>query len=269
MGSLPVRKIVLVHHPYLVDDSIYNTLSGKQYFIEWLRRRMFALTLKTNPELVVQSNYIKELLKKVWRYEQYISIIHNPLSKFFQNTRVERKLVEEKINLIYVSKAHPHKNHLFIINLAREIKKRKIQNVCIKVTISDKIQLGKQLLAVIEQEKLGGIINNIGEVFQAELPEHYMKATALIFPSKTETFGNPLIEAMALGLPVIVPDLPYAHAICERAGIYYRSGSVDDVLKIVSEMTNQQNYDEHYNKSLEIAAKYPFVDEWVEKYLKM
>jgi len=45
-----------------------------------------------------------------------------------------------------------------------------------------------------------------GPLHGAELSAFYASADAFLFPSRTETFGNVVLEAMASGLPVIAPD---------------------------------------------------------------
>jgi len=44
--------------------------------------------------------------------------------------------------------------------------------------------------------------------FGAELAEHYASADCFVFPSRTETFGNVLLEAFAAGLPVASVPAP-------------------------------------------------------------
>lgn len=61
----------------------------------------------------------------------------------------------------------------------------------------------------------------IGLQSRAEMTRHYTECAAVLFPSKLETWGLPISEAKALGKPLLVADMPYAH---ETVGSY---GQVD------------------------------------------
>jgi glycosyltransferase involved in cell wall biosynthesis len=54
----------------------------------------------------------------------------------------------------------------------------------------------------------------------------YGGVDGILFLSKRESFGFPLVEAMFLGLPVVCPDLPYARTICGDQGIYFDPDSI-------------------------------------------
>ena len=47
-----------------------------------------------------------------------------------------------------------------------------------------------------------------GYRFGADLAAHYASADCFVFPSRTETFGNVILEAMASGLPVAAVPRP-------------------------------------------------------------
>ncbi len=49
----------------------------------------------------------------------------------------------------------------------------------------------------------------------------YEAADLFIYPSLCESFGFPLVEAMASGLPVIAADLPLNREMCGEAAVYY------------------------------------------------
>lgn len=57
----------------------------------------------------------------------------------------------------------------------------------------------------------------IGRQSTAQMQEHYREASALVFPSRLETWGLPISEAKSHGLPLIVASAPYAK---ETVGTY-------------------------------------------------
>ncbi len=49
----------------------------------------------------------------------------------------------------------------------------------------------------------------------------YRSADIFVFPSLCESFGHPLVEAMAAGLPVLASDIPVHREICGPAAAYF------------------------------------------------
>jgi glycosyltransferase involved in cell wall biosynthesis len=58
-------------------------------------------------------------------------------------------------------------------------------------------------------------------VERAELPAWYGGAGAFVFPSKQETFGLPVLEAMACGTPVIASDIPVHREIAGEGALFF------------------------------------------------
>ena len=59
----------------------------------------------------------------------------------------------------------------------------------------------------------------------------YAGATAFVFPSKQETFGLPVLEAMASGTPVVASDIDALIEIGGDAATYFRRGEPDDLVR--------------------------------------
>jgi glycosyltransferase involved in cell wall biosynthesis len=49
----------------------------------------------------------------------------------------------------------------------------------------------------------------------------YQKADIFVYPSVVESFGHPLIEAMAQGLPIVAADVPINREICRDAALFF------------------------------------------------
>jgi glycosyltransferase involved in cell wall biosynthesis len=270
--KLKIMKFVLVHHSYLLDDDAYARLNGMPRLIEFFRRSLFELTLLSSPILIVQSEYMKSLLKKkIGMRGNEIVVIANPISRNFANEKaaVRKYPGSGTFTLFFPSRAHTHKNHEFVLRIAKYLRSMGFSDIHFIITVDSQYNQGKSIIKKIAAENLGDIVENIGELPQSELQEYYKKCSALFFPSTTETFGNPLIEGMYYGLPVIAPDLPYAVEICGKAGCFYEPGSVASAMAQINALRNEEAYLKHCLLSVEQAQKYPGVAEWVDQYLNL
>ncbi|MET0303862.1 MAG: glycosyltransferase family 1 protein, partial [Microbacteriaceae bacterium] len=67
----------------------------------------------------------------------------------------------------------------------------------------------------------------------AEYQEVLLRAAALVHASRDEGFGIPLVEAMALGTPVVVSDIPIFREIGGDAALYFDPDDPDAVARQV------------------------------------
>lgn len=275
ISPVKVKKVVLLHHPYIVDNILLNKLSFLPKIIEKLKRFAFYVTIKNVDIVVVQSNYMKRLLLEVWGNDIKNCVIANPISKNFVknysldeiNDFIKHRLQNiDKIKILYVSRFYPHKNHIFLVDLSKVLNENNIKHeILITVDFSKQETLDLQQMITKDIS-----IESIGEISQFELETYYKTSHIFIFPSNSETFGNPLIEAMKFGLPIVVPNLEYAQSIVEEAGIYYNQNDVleckDSIKSLIS---NSDNYRLKSLEAFEQFKKYPQVEEWVDSYFKI
>ena len=270
------KKVVLLRHPYIVDEVIFKNAKRKTKLIEKIRRFLFSITLNSVDSLIVQSEYMKSLLSKKYsnkirRRNINLYVLPNPISSILLEKKdgSTKSLSNTKI-VLYVSRYYLHKNHIFILKIVRKYSKElRKKNIKFYVTINpDTHKDAPKFLENVLKNKINDIILNINELSQDELMDYYKKASCLFFPSKSETFGNPLVEAMVYGLPVIAPDLTYAHAVCGEAGIYYKEEDVDDAYKHLVEICeNEILWGKYSKKSITQSKRFPTVDEWTKRIL--
>lgn len=72
-----------------------------------------------------------------------------------------------------------------------------------------------------------GLLELTGVLTGAALDQLYGRADIFVYPSIIESFGHPLLEAMASGLPVIASDIPVNRELCGEAAMYF--APFDDV----------------------------------------
>lgn len=263
------KKVVLLHHPYIVDDRLYGNLGGVAKIAEKIKRYLFGKTVKAVDTVVVQSSYMQKLLNEKLTIDS--EIIFNPISDNFKresiaNFQAKQELPKVK-ELLYVSRFYAHKNHAFLLKLASEIKEKELP-VVINITVDESIAEAAEFIAAIKEQQLP--INNLGELPQADLKQYYQDfAFAAIFPSKSETFGNPLIEAMFYDLPVIAPDLDYAHSVLDQAGVIYKEDDVHDCVNQISKLFDLETYNDTRLASHTRAQLFPDSESWFETYMAL
>lgn len=270
-------KLVLVHHPYLFDNQLLSNAPFKTRIQERLKRAAFYLTILNTSHLVVESEYVAKCLKETWGGyidKKNIRIILNPVSRdigklskidFEANLPEKFNQIANELKILFVSRFYPHKNHTFLIDLSKALSSYSIKHQ-ILVTVSEEISEAQSFIDDIATQNLP--IKNLGEVNQPELQAFYQSSHLFIFPSKSETFGIPMIEAMAYGLPLILPNLGYAKAIASSAGNYYESNSTESCTKLIKALIKECDlYKQRSIASFNELNCFPSPSLWVKNYL--
>jgi glycosyltransferase involved in cell wall biosynthesis len=81
-------------------------------------------------------------------------------------------------------------------------------------------------------------------------------ATALVSASRDEGFGIPLVEAMALGTPVVVSDIPVFREVAGDAGAYVDPDDVGGFVRAVRELDDPDVWEKRSAAARERAAHY-------------
>lgn len=74
---------------------------------------------------------------------------------------------------------------------------------------------------LIDRLGIGDDIAMLGAVEYDRLHHLYRLCDVFVCPSYSESFGHPLVEAMASGVPVVSADLPVHREICGEAAVYF------------------------------------------------
>ena len=92
-------------------------------------------------------------------------------------------------------------------------------------------RLHRSLVSDARDLGIGSHVRFLGSVPARDLIGLYRKAELLVFPSLEETFGLPLVEAMASGLPVAASNISVMPEICQDAACYFDPLDIDDMTR--------------------------------------
>jgi glycosyltransferase involved in cell wall biosynthesis len=106
------------------------------------------------------------------------------------------------------------KNHLLLLQIWARLVRARGREAPRLVIIGQRGWECEQVFDLLDRsEILRDSVFEVGRCSDAELDTHLRGARALLFPTLVEGYGLPLIEALALGTPVIASDLAVFHEI--------------------------------------------------------
>jgi glycosyltransferase involved in cell wall biosynthesis len=137
---------------------------------------------------------------------QPIAVIRNGVKSFSDSfIRVERKISERR-KILFLSRIHPKKGLLDLLEAWREISKEFLQwDIQIIGGADSKRHLRKVKKFVVEN----GLSNSVfffGELSADQCYAAMLDSDLFVFPSYSENFGLVVAEAMSMGLPVIATN---------------------------------------------------------------
>jgi glycosyltransferase involved in cell wall biosynthesis len=91
------------------------------------------------------------------------------------------------------------------------------------------------------------------DLSEGDLIRLYQDCTATVYPSLMEGFGRPALEAMAVGRPVILSDIPVHRENFGRAGIFISVGNPQTWERAFAILEDQEKIDEAIYQGLQVA----------------
>lgn len=115
-------------------------------------------------------------------------------------------------DFVYVADGEAHKNHRTLF-AAWQLLAQDGLHPSLALTLSPRDRVLKRELDALVVES-GLRIKDLGQMPHEKVLSLYAKARAMIFPSTSESFGLPLIEATHAGLPILASELDYVRDVC-------------------------------------------------------
>lgn len=251
------KKLDLVHFPQFnlpvfywgkyvvtVHDLIKHTSKGTQtttrspsvYWFKYLiYRAVFWLAVKRAVKILVPSRFVKSELIEQYNLDPERIIVSyegvdSQIKASVNPEKIMQKYSIKKPFLLYVGNLYPHKN------VERLIEAVKLLDINL-VVVCGRSVFWERLEKKVGRMKAENWVKLVGFVPDKELAVLYRQAKAFVFPSLSEGFGLPGLEAMAQGIPVVASDIPVFREVYNQAAAYFNPFSPEEMAQTIKQVT--------------------------------
>lgn len=228
-GNLPpihqpsCRTVVFLQNRYLIDKTATKGLQiGTR--IRLMLERIWLRTLSSHAQLfLVQTPSMRLImLEQLGLGEDRVMVLpFLPDNRDWSPTS-ERNMPTEKQAprpFLYVASGESHKNHVVLIQAWIQLAKEGYYP-SLQLTL-DEARFADLSNWIAEQNDRYGLHVEIDATRGTrKVKSLYELAWALIFPSRLESFGLPLIEARQAGLPILAPELDYVRDLIDPDEVF-------------------------------------------------
>ena len=232
LGDLPLRskgiQTVFVHNTHVLARQA--GVSGRQAVKFASMRAVFRHNLRHATQVVVQTELMRRNLVASYPIlEGRVCVIRQPPPAWLlaHPAALRTATRSARLRLFYPAAAYPHKNHGLIAQLAHH---------SIVIGAVDEIVV---TLDPFGRKPSQGLIQYVGHLDPEAMRDRYSRTDALFFPSLSESYGLPLVEAMWLGLPIVCSDLPYAHELCGNQAFYFNPHDVHSAAAAIDTLASR------------------------------
>lgn len=223
-----IKKVITVHD--MVLEIFQNEFTNKWNNLEIEKKKE---AIKNSDKIIAVSNSTKKDLLKIypWVSEKKIKVIYHGLFpniinrvSFDEIVQNYHLTIEPERYFLYVGRRKRQKNFQILVSLLENRTKYKnFPFLCVGGEEHDPIQKS------LTDKRLKNNFVFLDHVTDGELVTLYQNARALIFTSRYEGFGFPVLEAMINGCPVICTDASALPEIAGDAAFYFDPDSVESL----------------------------------------
>lgn len=264
---LTLHDIIFLEPRDKQNHSLYQNMG-------WFYRRLdVPRILDKCRRIITVSNFeMENIISKLNIPRERMAMIYNGYNDWFKplddKNDVYKRYIPEEGYFFFLGNTDPKKNtERTLVAYSNYLK---LSDVKRKLLMAD---LDKEYLdGIIERNQIDNIRENIvmpGYIVNNDLPYIYNKAFAFLYTSLRESFGIPLLEAMACGTPVITSNTSSMPEIAGEDAILVNPENSDEITEMMLRLEKDKDF---YEQQRQIGLERAKLFSWrktAEKLLKL
>ncbi|MGL5030540.1 MAG: glycosyltransferase [Aeromonas sp.] len=227
-GNGEIKQFVYCHNPSPTYEATWKDFRfNKKFFIfSKLYRYVYKINIQKNNAVICQQKWFGDLFKKELGAKNVIIAKPNVnVSKIEEKIDEVLELDRDLVRFFYPALPRTFKNFELILDAISVIETTKLlidKKIEVILTFDgDESIYSRWLLNKYTHLQS---VKFVGRLSREQVNAYYKSSDLILFPSKLETWGLPIVEAKEFGKYIFLADLPYAH---ETLGSYDKAKFID------------------------------------------
>ena len=249
---LTLHDIIFLEPRDKQNHSLYQNMG-------WLYRRFnVPKILNKCRRIITVSNFeMENIISKLDIPRERMAMIYNGYNDWFKpiedKDEIYKKYIAESGYFFFLGNTDPKKNtERTLVAYSKYLEQSNVKRKLLMADLD-----ADYLNGIIERNHTENIRNNIvmpGYIVNSDLPYIYNNAYAFLYTSLRESFGIPLLEAMACGTPVITSNTSSMPEIGGKDAILINPENSDEITEMMLRLeTDQDFYEQQRQIGLERA----------------
>ncbi len=265
----PIPLVVTLHDIIYMETGFMKILQGSgtpyQKFGNVYRKLVVPRILKKCRKIITVSHFEKNRIAQFFGIPNstQLTAVYNGVSEHFKPITDEQELsrVQKKYGLpehyfFFLGNTDPKKNTKGTLKAFSDFLKETGSNFYLVMLDYDKNELEKLLQEIGDPDLIHRIVLT-GYVVNTDLPAIYCRSKVFLYPSLRESFGIPILEAMACATPVITSNTSSMPEVAGNAAILIDPFKPEEITAAMIRLINDKTLSNELKiKGLAQAAKF-------------
>lgn len=267
-----LKKIIRRHNPSLIHShlfyssliarlacpsyiqliySLHNEMSKDVFNNSKILTLLEKYTIKKNHSIIAVTNEVLIDYKKIIRKNNRSFVLKNYISADFFKKEISVKNLNhlKEIRIVAVGNIKKQKNYIYLVKAFHHLKNYQISLDIYGIEDEDFRNLNEE----IDRYKLPIVFKGPSAKINEILPNYDMYVMCSLY----EGFGIAVVEAMALGLPLLLSDIPVLHEVTYENALFFDISAPHSFVTLIEEIFDgKYNLGKLSTQGIKIAKEY-------------